>query len=90
MKLINSETTEKQLKPVIESLKQTDAIDRSIRVSEMYLKKLLNSSTNFLEDERERPSPPLQNILGNENSNQRDVDWFFCEIFCQKLIIIKK
>ncbi|BBP90345.1 hypothetical protein BsIDN1_39630 [Bacillus safensis] len=39
LKLINSETTEKQLKPVIESLKQTDAIDRSIRVSEMYLKK---------------------------------------------------
>ncbi|WP_144679414.1 heptaprenyl diphosphate synthase component II [Bacillus altitudinis] len=39
LKLINSETTEKQLKPVIEHLKQTDAIDRSIRVSEMYLKK---------------------------------------------------
>ena len=47
LKLINSETTEKQLKPVIEHLKQTDAIDRSIRVSEMYLKKHLNSSINF-------------------------------------------
>ncbi|MEC1260527.1 heptaprenyl diphosphate synthase component II [Bacillus swezeyi] len=39
LKLINSETTPEQIKPVIEELKKTDAIEQSFKVSEMYLNK---------------------------------------------------
>ncbi|MCJ2146199.1 heptaprenyl diphosphate synthase component II [Bacillus sp. B19-2] len=37
--LVNSETTPEQIKPVIEELKKTDAIEQSFRISEMYLNK---------------------------------------------------
>ncbi|MFN2745588.1 MULTISPECIES: heptaprenyl diphosphate synthase component II [Bacillus] len=39
LKLVNSETTPEQIKPLIEDLKQTDAIEQSFKVSEMYLNK---------------------------------------------------
>lgn len=37
--LINSETTQEQLEPIIEEIKKTDAIEASMAVSEMYLQK---------------------------------------------------
>ncbi|MCY7784944.1 polyprenyl synthetase family protein, partial [Bacillus sp. S20C3] len=39
LKLINSETTQEQLEPIIEEIKKTDAIEASMAVSEMYLQK---------------------------------------------------